>query len=84
MAIIKLDENYNVSMDAYNFTLKFEIKNFDENKQKEVTTKDEWHFPSFDLAISKYLNECIKPLESVLDLYEELNRIEKLISTLKK
>lgn len=84
MAILKLDDNYSVSMDTYNFTLKSEFKTFDKVKNKEITSKDEWHFPTFQLALQKYLNECIKPLESIKDLQKELERIETLITNIKK
>lgn len=83
MAKLVLDENYLVEMDSYNFTLKYKKVIYDETKKKDVTTSNEWHFPNFQLALSKYLNECIRPLESIENLYAELVRIEKLITVIK-
>jgi hypothetical protein len=90
MANLKLDNNYSVSMDTYNFTLKSEFKTIKEivkdgvKENKEVVSKDEWHFPTFQLAIQKYLNECIRPLNSIIELQKELQRIDNLIQTLNK
>jgi hypothetical protein len=89
MAVLKLDDNYTVSMDTYNFTLKSEFKTIQQRlnngikESKEVVSRDEWHFPSLQLALQKYLNECIRPLESIVELQKELERIEKLITTIK-
>lgn len=83
MAKLVLDENYSVEMDSYNFTLKYKKSVYDELKKKDVATSNEWHFPTFQSALGKYLNECIRPLESIQALNAELQRIEKLITTIK-
>jgi len=83
MSTITLDQNYRIETDAYNFTLKSEIKSFDEKKNKEVTSKNEWHFPTLSGALNKYVNECFRPSESVSELKYRVENLEKLISTIK-
>jgi len=83
MAKLVLDENYLVEMDTHNFTLKYSKKAYDEVKKKEVTTSKEWNYPTLKGALNVYMNECIKPLESIEKLYSELSRIEKLITLIK-
>ena len=76
---MKLDENYTIETDTNNFTLVYESKTFDEKKKKEVTSTDEWHYPDLKNALKKYVNQVIKPCESVVSLLEKLNKIESLI-----
>lgn len=83
MAKITLDQNYFIETDSYNFTLKFEKKQFDDEKQKEVTQKNEWHFPTLSGALNKYSNEIFKVCESVGELLVKVHNLEKLISTIK-
>jgi hypothetical protein len=80
---IILDSEYKIESDAYNFTLKYENKRFDKEKQKEVKSANEWHFPNLSGALNKYSNECFKFSNSICELISELKRIEGLISNLK-
>lgn len=81
---MQLDENYSLEMDTYNFTLKYKNVYFDDKKNKEVTSIDEWHFPNLNGALNKYMNECFKPLQEVKDLFNELKRVENLINQFNK
>lgn len=83
MATITLDQKYRIETDAYNFTLKYENKYLDTEKGKEITQKDEWHFPSLSGALNKYSNEVFRIAESVGELRVKLSDLEKLISTIK-
>lgn len=80
---MKLDENYSLQMDSYNFTLKYKLEYFDGIKDKVVTTTYEWHFPNLKGAINKYMNESFKPCKSIIEFSKELDRVELLISKIK-
>jgi hypothetical protein len=77
---MKLDENYRIETDKYNFTLVYESKSFDEKKKKEVTSTDEWHYPDLKLALNKYVNQSLKPCKDALSVLEKLKELELLIS----
>lgn len=80
---MELDQNYSLEMDSYNFTLKYKCTYFDDKKNKNVTSTDEWHFPNLKGAINKYLNESFKPCKSIIEFSKELDRAETLISKIK-
>lgn len=82
MAQLKLDDNYFIETDTNNFTLRFQKVVYDEKKKKDVTKKDEWNYPKLSQAMSKYLNECVRPLETIKEVFSELKRIELLIEKL--
>lgn len=74
--MIKLDNNYSISGDIYNWTLNFEEERT--NKEgKKYTTTEEWYFPKLSQALNKYINQSLKVSESVEDLINKLNDIEK-------
>ena len=85
--ILKLDDQYSIVSDSNNYTLKY-INTYigvdNKTKQtKEITSKDEWNMPKLSQAIAVYLNECLRPLNSIEELYQELVRVEELIKTIK-
>ena len=83
--MITLDENYSIEIDSNNFTLKFEEERQITRKGKleNVTSKDEWHFGQLKHALSKYLNQAVKPAQNVSALYKKLIEVESNISTIK-
>lgn len=78
---MKLDENYRIETDTNNFTLVYESKTFDEKKKKEVTSKDEWHYPDLKTALIKYVNQCLKPCESIKEVLIRISELEKSLTT---
>jgi len=84
-----LDENFHIETDSNNFILKFSNtyigKDKKTNKDKEITSKDEWYFPKLSQALETYFNESLKRSDSELitDLYIEVKRVEALIKTIK-
>lgn len=74
--MIKLDENYSIKTDPYNFVLFYlkEEEYKDEDGETKIrTSKDKWFFPTLRNCLDKYFNESLKPAENVQDLW---NRIE--------
>jgi hypothetical protein len=81
--MIRLDDNFYIDVDTYNYTLKRETKTYDEVKDKVVTSKEEWHYPKLSQILDKYLNMSLKACENIVDLRVELTRIEKIIQNIK-
>lgn len=81
--MIRLDDNFYIDVDTYNYTLKQEIKTYDEVKDKIVTSKDEWNYPKLSQILDKYLNISLKSCEDITSLRAELDRIEKIIKGIK-
>lgn len=79
---MKLDENYRIETDTYNFTLVYESKAFDEVKKKEVISKDEWHYPELKYALTKYMNQSLKSCTSIQEVLYKINEVELLIKSL--
>ena len=69
---MKLDENYTLIGDEYQWTLYFEKKYFDEKKKKEVTSKNTYYFKNMKDAINSYIDKKLKEKETVLEAIEEL------------
>jgi len=83
MATIKLDENYKMVSDNHNWTLEFESVRFDEEKQKEVKSTDEWHYPTIQGCLGKYVNQSGKTSKSIDELIEKLNQVSLIIKSIK-
>lgn len=83
MATIKLDENYKMVSDNHNWTLEFESVRFDEEKQKEVKSKDEWHYPTIQGCLEKYVNQSGKKTESTEELINHLKDLKLIIKSIK-
>ena len=69
---MKLDENYTLIGDEYQWTLYFEKKYFDEKKKKEVVSKNTYYFKNMKDAINSYIDKKLKEKETVLEVIEEL------------
>ena len=79
----QIDEDYSIETDSYTFTLKLrKIGKLNPDTGKPVVTKGEWHFPTINMCLKKYVQECVKvhdDAESILFMLEMLNdRIERL------
>ena len=82
---MKLDENYELEGDKYNWVLKYE-SDLQINKKtgEQYRAVDHWHFPNVRQALEKYMNEAIKPSRTVEDLLVALQEISKQIENLNK
>jgi hypothetical protein len=85
---LKLDDNYTIETDSNNFILRYSNtyigKDKSTNKDKEITSKAEWFYPTLSGALNTYLNECLKRSDTVNDVYTELKRVENIIAKIKK
>jgi hypothetical protein len=80
MTPLKLDENYKVEKDENNFVLIFEKEAYNEKTKKNYMQKDRWYYPKLSQVLDKYLNECLRPIPDIENVYKELIRVEKLIA----
>ena len=72
---MKLDKNYTLIGDEYQWTLYFEKKYFDEKKKKEVTSKNTYYFKNMRDAINSYIDKKLKEKETVSEAIEELKTL---------
>ena len=80
---MKLDDNYTLEGEKYNWILTYESDVKINEKGKEYTSKDQWYFPKINDAIKKYCDECAKEAESIEELKEILNNLNVTIEKLK-
>ncbi len=85
-AIMKLDSCFYLDTDKNNYILRYESKSGEINKKtgKEILKKDFWYYPKLNQALSKYINESLKPCENILSLNQKINELESLILTIKQ
>ncbi len=69
---MKIDENFTIEPDAYQWTLTYKSKVVKDGKV--VTSTKSWYFPNVRLALLHYLDECIKPAKEIQDI---IKRIEE-------
>lgn len=80
---LKLDNEYRIETDENNFILVYESEQYNEKTDKNYIKKDKSYFPKLSQALDRYLNDCLRPLGDIVQIYNELERIEVLIKTLK-
>lgn len=82
--MIQLDENYLIETDSYNWTLRFESVRMElkDGKEKQIKSKDEWHYPNIKLCLKKYLDESLKDCPSIEDVLIRIGELEKKIDKL--
>jgi len=80
---MKLDKNYTITGESYNWILKYKSDPKVDDKKKEYTTKSTWYFSNIKHALKKYMDESLKSSNSVEDLMEALIRVEEKINNLK-
>jgi hypothetical protein len=82
--VIKLDENYRIECDTYNYHLKYsKVGEINEKTGKPSVSNDEWYFPRLSQALNRYFNQAMKSAADIEELKEEISRVEKIISGIK-
>ena len=82
--MIVLDKNYRIETDNYIFSLKFEepfISKDKDGNEKQSLRKDEWHFPKIEMALNKYVDESLKPEQSILAVLLKLDELKEIIKS---
>jgi hypothetical protein len=81
---IILDENFFITKDAYQWILNEKIM-LDQTKKlvkKESRITQSFH-PTFQKALKKYLDSSMKKADSLITLYEIIEKIYQQIETIK-
>ncbi len=79
---MKLDDIYSVKRDGAGWTLtKEEVTGRINTKTgKNIVSRDVWHYPTFKLCLNTYIDQSLCDDKNVLQLLDELKRIEDNIN----
>lgn len=85
MKTIKLDENYRIECDTYNYTLIQEEVTDKINKKtgKFEVTNNQWYYPFLKDALNKYKEQSLKTTGSLDKVLYKLEEIELKLETIK-
>lgn len=81
--MIRLDENFTIEGEKYNWILKFEENRTREDKNgKEVSyvSRDTWYYPKVSQALRRYKEEALKISDSVEELLQKVENLETVIT----
>lgn len=62
---MQLDDNFYLEKNDIQWTLKYSKTYWNESKQKEVTSKNEWYFNKISDALNSYIDKKLKASETV-------------------
>lgn len=86
---MKLDENYTLDSDKYNWILRRESTREEmvDGEAKTVTSKDNWYYPTLSDALKKYCDQVLKTSLDIADIMVKMAflnaRIDNLIKNKK-
>ena len=80
--MIELDKYYSIKADSEQWVLFYEKENWIEGKEKPVISKNKWYCSTLQNALKRYMDESLKPCESVVHLSLKLNAISNNIEGL--
>lgn len=78
---MRLDKNYTIEGEGYNWTLKFSEEAVNKDG-KEIVRTDQWYYPSLKLALKKYADESLRVSEDIQEVIDKLNNIEETIKNI--
>ena len=85
--MIKLDENFSIKGDNYNWILVFQEprtrKDRKTSLEVEYIAEDEWYYPTLKQCLTKYSDRALKPCKTAEELMSKLKSIENAIENLK-
>lgn len=80
--MIKLDDHFYLKNDSTSWTLVYEKEGEVNNKTgKPKITRRTWHTGTVDQALKRYIDESLKPCQSVLAMLTTLNRCMKKLES---
>ncbi len=77
--MIQLNENFRIVPDNFSWVLEQDTKKERKTKEgiKEMYVHTEkWYYPKLSQCFSKYIEESLKPMESVVSLSAQMKNIE--------
>lgn len=76
---MRLDKNYRLENDSNNWTLIFEEDRKKEDGTKYLFQDTIGYYPKMKMALSKYLDSCLKECSTGQEIFDEIARVEKVI-----
>lgn len=83
--MIKLSENFRIVADSHSWVLEQDTEKERETKEgikEQYIHTEKWYYPKLSQCFSKYLEESLRPLDSVVALSAQLETIKKEIKKL--
>ena len=79
----KIDEDFTIATDHYAFALK-KAKKGEINPEtgKSTISSGEWWFPTLNMCLKKYIQECMKECNDALTILNRLEELNDKIETL--
>lgn len=80
---IKLDDDYSLGLEAYNFMLIQHQKiGVNPDTGKDVITRQNRYYPKLQMALERYVQESTKTAEDLEGIFWQLDRVEGVIKEL--
>ena len=76
---MRIDDNYSITKDQYSWTLRYKSVRFDKKKGKDITSSDQWDYPTIKLALKAYLDKSLKDVTFVKDIIARIEEAEAKI-----
>ncbi|MFA5299663.1 MAG: hypothetical protein WC389_15855 [Lutibacter sp.] len=77
---MKLDKNYSIEKDAYNWILRYEsIGGINKKTGKPIVTKNETYHGALKFALFAYLDSVLNPSSDIKELLSAINEAETRI-----
>ena len=78
-----LDKDFRIEVDSYNYSLiKEEVtEEINPRTGKLIVSRDQWHYPSLNMALKKYVDEALRPSKSIEEVLGKLGSIYDLIDS---
>lgn len=78
--MIKLNGNFRIVADAHSWVLEQsteKTRKTKEGKEEQYVHTEKWYYPKISQCISKYVEESLKPMKSVVSLLEQIKNIKQ-------
>lgn len=83
--MINLSENFKIAPDSYSWVLEQDVKKTrktKENIEEQYIDTEKWYYPKLSQCIERYIEESLKPMESVISLLAQMKAIQTEIKKL--
>lgn len=76
--MITLSENFRIVADTHSWVLEQDTEKIRETKEgkEQYIHNEKWYYPKLSQCISKYIEESLKPMESVVSLSAQMENIQ--------
>lgn len=80
---IQIDKQFYIKSASVGYSLNFEMQldTINEKTGKPKISKEQWFYPSVKMCLKQYLEESMRPSQSVKDLIDRIEEAEKKIES---